>query len=210
VSAGQRQADRLTAAVADELREARLSRGLTQSQIGRAIGAERGWVSAVERAKAKNLTLSRLARHAAALGLRMSVKLYPAGEAIRDAAQVRYTARFVERVGQAWRVRLEVPIPLPGDLRAIDVFLEGACTIAVEVATRLRDVQALVRASQLKRRDVGATRLIIVVAGTGANRRALAEARPALTATFDLDTQHTMRALAAGIDPGRDAIVVLA
>jgi hypothetical protein len=38
---------------------------------------------------------------------------------------------------------------------------------------------------------------------------ALAEARPTLLASFDLDTRRTLAKLRAGEDPGRDAIVVL-
>jgi hypothetical protein len=50
---------------------------------------------------------------------------------------------------------------------------------------------------------------VIVVAGTRANRAALADARPTLTGAFDLDTRRVMADLAAGRDPGRDAIVAL-
>lgn len=71
------------------------------------------------------------------------------------------------------------------------------------------DLQAQVRAAQLKARDIGATRLIVVVAGTHANRRSLAEARSTLAAGFDLDTRRLMADLAAGRDPGRDGIIVL-
>jgi transcriptional regulator with XRE-family HTH domain len=195
--------------IAADLRAQRLALGLTQQAVGQAIGRSTSRVSRVERQKVRRLPIQDLVRHAAVLGLRLSVKLYPIGGAIRDAAQMRYVTRFLARVGRTWRVRLEVPLPLAGDLRAIDVLLEGACTIAVEVVTRLTDVQAMVRAAQLKQRDIGADRLIIVVAATHANRRALAEARPALSATFDLDTQHSMARLAAGEDPGRDAIVLL-
>ncbi len=205
-----RLAERTMSVVADELREARLRGGLGQGEVGRALGVSRMRVSRVERRRVRSVTLDYLARHAALLGLRLSVKLYPVGGSLRDAAQARYIARFVERIGHRWRVQLDVPIPLPGDLRGIDVYLSGACTIAVEVVTRLTDLQALLRAAQLKQRDIGATRLILVIAGSQANRRALEEARPTLLATFDLDTRRTMARLAAGEDPGRDAIVVLA
>jgi len=143
------------------------------------------------------------------LGLRASVKLYPIGGAIRDVAQARYIEKFVGRIGRAWRIRLEATLPIAGDLRAIDVLLEGPIVIAVEVTTRLTDLQAQLRAAQLKARDVGADRLVIVVAGSHANRRALADARSILAANFDLDTRRTLAALADGKDPGRDAIVVL-
>jgi hypothetical protein len=171
---------------------------------------DRERVSAVERRHPKAMNLELIARQAAVLGLRLSVKLYPLGDPIRDVAQVRYITKFLDRIAHVWKVSLDVPIPLPSDLRAIDIVLVGACVVAVEVVTRLRDVQATIRAAQLKQRDFGARRLVIVVAGTEANRRAMAEARLALSAAFDLDTQHVMRALANGEDPGRDAVIVLA
>ena len=204
-----RLAARAFASITDDLREARIGLGLTQADVARVLGVSRSRVCRIERGRATNLTLDYLSRHAAVVGLRASVKLYPIGGGLRDAAQARYIARFVQRVGRLWRVRLDVPIPLPGDLRGIDVLLEGACVICVEVVTRLRDLQAVLRASQLKQRDIGAARLIIVVAATHANRRALAEARPTLLATFDLDTQHVLAKLAAGQDPGRNAIILL-
>ena len=55
----------------------------------------------------------------------------------------------------------------------------------------------------------GATRLILVIAGTHANRRALAAARSTLLGAFDLDTRHVLTELAAGRDPGRDGVVLL-
>jgi hypothetical protein len=101
-------------------------------------------------------------------------------------------------------------MPLAGDLRAVDVLLRaGELTIAVEVITRLRDLQAQLRAATEKTRDVGAARLVLVVAATHANRRALAEARPALVGAFDLDARAVLAALHAGRDPGRDAVILL-
>ena len=67
--------------------------------------------------------------------------------------------------------------------------------------TRLADLQAQVRAAQLKARDIDATRLVIVATGTHANRRALADARPSLVQSFELDTRTVLAALAAGRDP---------
>jgi transcriptional regulator with XRE-family HTH domain len=206
---GRRIAEIVGRELADELRNARLGRGLTQAQLGKSIGVDRERVSAVERRRPRAMTVEQLALQAAVLGMKLSVKLYPLGDAVRDIAQIRYINRFIERVGAAWRVALDVPIPLPGDLRAIDVVLTGACVIAVEVVTRLRDVQAVIRSAQLKQRDFGATRVVIVVAGTHANRKALALARSGLGAAFDLDSQQVLRLLASGNDPGRDAIILL-
>jgi transcriptional regulator with XRE-family HTH domain len=195
--------------LSDELRDARLARGLSQAEVSQRLGQRRVRVSAVERRHPKQMTIDQLARQAAVLGLKLSMRLYPVGAPIRDAAQLKYINRLVARIGGGWSVALDVPIPLSGDLRAIDVVLRGVCTVAVEVITRLRDIQAELRAAQLKRRDLGADRLIIVLAGTHTNRAALNEARLSLSAAFELDTKRVLAALAAGKDPGRDAIVVL-
>jgi transcriptional regulator with XRE-family HTH domain len=144
-SEADRISQRLLVAVSDELREARMLRGASQASVARHIGVSRHRVGRVERRKVTTLSLGYLSRHSAAVGLRLSVKLYPAGGGLRDAAQARYIARFVERIGETWRVMLEATIPLPGDLRAVDVLLDGPCRICVEVITRLRDLQAQIR-----------------------------------------------------------------
>lgn len=62
---------------------------------------------------------------------------------------------------------------------------------------------------QLKSRDIDATRLILVIAGTHANRNAIAAARGALVDAFDLDTRRLLADLEAGRDPLRDGILML-
>lgn len=194
----------------DELRTGRHVLGVTQARLARAIGVSQAEISRREAGHSSGLMGEALAVHAAAVGMRLSVKLWPAGGGIRDAAQVRHVAAFVGRVGRLWNVSLEAPIQLPGDLRAVDVLLaRGDVRVAVEVITRLADLQAQVRAAQTKARDIQATRLMLVVAGTHANRRALAGARSTLVTAFDHDTRRIIVELAAGRDPGRDGIVVL-
>lgn len=201
---------RLAVEIGNELRTGRHVLGVTQRQLGAVLHVSPSEISRRELGRSNRLFGAKLAVHAAAVGLKLSVKLFPIGGGIRDAGQARYIASFVARVGRRWRVVLEATIPNPGDLRAVDVLLvAGPVRIAVEVITRLIDLQAQLRAAQLKARDIGATRLVLVVAATAANRRTLAAARPTLTAAFDLDTRRVLTDLAAGNDPGRDAIVVI-
>src|SRR5688500_7596965 len=186
----------------DQLRTGRHVRAATQGQIGRALGVSPSEISRRELGRSRRLTGEELAVHAAAVGLKVSVKLFPVGGGIRDAAQARYIAAFVARVGRLWTVTLEAAVPVPGDLRAVDVLLSaGPLRVAVEVITRLVDLQAQIRAAELMARDIGATRLIIAVAGTHANRPALATARPTLAGSFDLDSRRLLAELAAGRDP---------
>lgn len=194
----------------DQLKAARMVRGLTLRELAAAIGSSASELSRRESGTSPRLMGEKLAVHAAMVGLKLSVNLWPVGGGVRDAAQARFIAAFVARIGRTWRVALEAPVPIAGDLRAADVLLvRGEVRIAVEVITRLADLQAQVRAAQLKARDLHATRLILVVAGTHGNRRAVEATRGSLAGAFDLDTRRVLADLARGADPGRDAIVVL-
>ncbi|MGH2418246.1 MAG: helix-turn-helix domain-containing protein [Candidatus Limnocylindria bacterium] len=202
--------DRLANDIGDELRTARLLAGATQRQVGAAIGVSPSEISRRELGQSHHLTGARLAVHAAAVGLKLWVKLFPIGGGVRDEAQARYIAAFVALVGRSWRVTLEAVMPAPGDLRAADVLLvSGPLRIVVEVITRVSDIQAQIRAAQTKARDLGATRLILVIADTHANRRALNAVSATLMPGFTLDARRVFRALGAGNDPGRDALVLL-
>jgi uncharacterized protein YgbK (DUF1537 family) len=101
-------------------------------------------------------------------------------------------------------------MPLPGDLRAADglATLPG-CRIAVEAWMRLSDLQAQARAAELKRRDLSADRLVILIADTPHNRRMVRAAERVIRQSFPLGTRAIMTALAAGRDPGGDGIVVI-
>lgn len=201
---------RLATQIGDQLKAARHVRGLTLRELAAAIGSSASEVSRRELGRSPRLTGEKLAVHAAAVGLQLSINLWPVGGGIRDAAQARFIAAFLARVGRAWRVTLEAPIPIAGDLRAVDVLLVRAeVRVAVEVLTRLADLQAQIRAARLKARDINATRLVLVVAGTHGNRRAVEATRASLVEAFDLDTRRVMADLARGMDPGRDAIILI-
>lgn len=103
---------RVATQIGEQFRTARLVRGLTLREVAVAIGSSASEVSRRELGRSRRLTGEKLAVHAAAVGLKLSVNLWPVGGGVRDAAQARYTAAFVARVGRAWRVALEVPIPI--------------------------------------------------------------------------------------------------
>ncbi|HET7685902.1 MAG TPA: hypothetical protein VFM19_05845 [Candidatus Limnocylindria bacterium] len=210
VDEARRAWHRLRVAIGGDLRTHRHVLGASQTDVGDAVGLSASEISRREHGNAPSMSVLSLSEHAAAVGLRLNIGLFPVGGGVRDAAQLKYVHRFLARVSDRFMRELEATIPIAGDLRAVDVVLRSAgCLIAVEVITRLADVQAQVRAAQLKARDIGATRLILVVAGTHANRRALDEARRALTGAWDLDTRRVMAALAAGRQPDHDAIILI-
>jgi len=110
--------------------------------------------------------------------------------------------------GLAWRS--EVPLPDPGDPRAWDATIsDGSAVVAIEAETRVTDVQALERRIGRKRRDGDVDRVILLVADTATNRRALAAAREALRPGFPLDGRAILAAVGAGRLPDGGGILVL-
>ena len=201
---------RLLLDVGDELREARLRAGLRQLDVAVALGTSRARISYIESGQLRTVPILDLARHGGAVGLRLHARFYPAGPPIRDQAQVALLDRFRRRLAPDWQVRLEAPLPIQGDQRAWDMLLRNReVTVGVEAVSRLRDVQAQVRAAQLKRRDGEVLRLLLLVAATHANRRALAGAEELVRGDFKTGTRSALAALAAGRDPGGDALVLL-
>jgi transcriptional regulator with XRE-family HTH domain len=195
--------------IGSELRTARLILGVTQRVVGAAVGVSASEISRRELGVSRRLSGVGLAAHAAAVGLRVSIKLFPIGGGIRDEAQARYVQALLARVGHAWRVTLEAAIPRFGDLRAVDILLvSGAVRIAVEVITRVGDLQAQIRSARLKARDIGATRLVVVIADTHANVRVVDALRPMLAADFELDARRVLVDLEAGREPTRDALIL--
>jgi transcriptional regulator with XRE-family HTH domain len=193
-----------------ELRLARRTSGMRQSDVARLLHTSQSRVCRVEHGRVATLNLEDLARHAAAVGLKPSFKLYPLGRRLLDKPQLELLARFRTRLHSSWLWATEVPIPRAGDLRSCDCIIRTAeCVVLVEAFTAFVDFQAQSASAMRKKRDFGADRLVLLVAATHANRRALAEARAVATSGFSLSTKAVLSALAEGRDPGTDAIVLL-
>jgi transcriptional regulator with XRE-family HTH domain len=210
VEQAARDASRRLADQLDELRRARRMAGLSQAAVARALGVSASSMSRAERGTSRRLSMQLLAGWAAAVGLVVRVSFYPLASPIRDAPQLALIGRLQPRLHGTWQITLEAPVQIPGDLRAADLLLAiPGCTIAVEAVTRLRDIQAQVRAGLLKQRDLEATRLILLVSDTQPNRLALRTASHALAGAFPLRTRGALLALGEGRDPGANAIIVL-
>lgn len=192
-----------------DLRTARLSAGLRLSDVAAAIGKSAQSVLRTERGHFPPGPFpDDLAGHAAAVGMRARIKVYPEGPPIRDAASVELIRAFRVRLGPAAKLLVEQPVTSnAGDLRAFDATLElpGGC--GLEFVTRFHDCQAQLRAALLKQRDSGLARLIFVVRATHANRQAVAAAADVIATTFPLGTRAVFSALEAGRDPGANGLV---
>ena len=184
---GRRAAAAELSNIGAELRTAREQAGLSQRAVAVSLGWRREKISRIENARLRTAALHDLMAQSAALGLTMRVKVYPDGPPLRDIAQLSVSQRLLSRISNTWRVRMEVPLTLPGDRRAFDLWLAAdRITIAIEVFTKVRDVQAQIRAAHLKWRDSDATRLIVVVAESHANRTALRAAADLVASDFPI------------------------
>lgn len=206
---GLLRADRVVRATGLDLRAWRHAAGLTQREVARAAHISRSLLCNLELARARNVTVRTLAVLNSVLGHELSVKGFPVGEPIRDAAQVRLLDRLRDRVHPAFRWTLEAPMPIAGDLRAWDARLDGLVSIGVEAETRLSDLQQLQRRVALKQRDSGVDRIVLLVASTHHNRKVVEGAVATLRQSLPLDTRETLLALGRGRDPGANGLVIL-
>lgn len=196
--------------IGSAIRNARLAAGLRLSDVAAAIGKSVAWVSRVERGLVATVTVDEFIVLSAAVGLKLWITNFAAARAIRDAPQLSLLRRFRARVGELWSWRYEVIVPIARDQRAADaVIRRSASVIMIEAFTRLADGQAQLRSVLLKARDMGIGRVIVVVAATPANRRALSAAADVISSDFPLGTRAVLSALSEGRDPGTNGIVVI-
>ena len=209
-SRGTRRGRQHLVTLGSELRSARQSAGLSQASVAQASGMSRAEVSRVERASAPWLNIVEAAELCAVVGLDLWLRAYAGGDPLRDEAHVALLNRFIELVGGDLKVRLEVPLPRPGDPRAWDATISDRReTVGVEAETRIRDAQALERRVSLKRRDGGIDHVIILVADTRANRSALRSVRSSWRADYPLDPGDILGALTAGRLPPAGGVTLL-
>jgi transcriptional regulator with XRE-family HTH domain len=176
---GTQLARRHVSEIAEEFRERRLALGRSQEVVAEACQISRVHYSQIENGQVPKLTILEVDRIASVLGLAPSIRLYPSGPAVRDAGQLLRLQAFLDDVRPPLTYRIEVPLPPQDDRtdqRAWDAVLYGGGRrTAIELEMRLRDIQALVRRIDLKRRDDPTNAFLLLIADTRANRRILAE-----------------------------------
>jgi transcriptional regulator with XRE-family HTH domain len=210
VDRGSRRANRLIIDLGRDLREARRAAGLSQTDVGRAAGLSHPTVSRIERGRASGVSVHDLSRLLSIVGLDLSARAYPAGDPLRDVAHERLLERFLAHVGPPLAWRREVPLPGQGDPRAWDAVIHGyGDQTAVEAETRLTDLQSLLRRLQLKLRDGGMARLILLAADTHANRTAVRAGESSMTTVLPLAGRPVLEPVAAGRHPPASGYVFL-
>jgi transcriptional regulator with XRE-family HTH domain len=208
---GRRRGEQLLRRLIGELRTARHTAGLSQEAVAKELGCTQSEISRLERFEFGTVPMVRLSELASLLGLELSAGLYPFGDALHDEGQQRAAGRFVQNVAvPPYVIFREALLPLPGDHRAWDMLLRlGALRIGVEVETRVRDVQALVRRIRERERDGGVDEILIVLSDTAHNRRALGQLREALGPRYSTRSGSIFAALRSGAPvPGSGVILV--
>ena len=164
----------------------------------------------IERAVLASLTIDQTCRAGFAVGLRLGARMYPDGDPVRDAPQLRLLDRFHVKVPPEAGWQTEVPMAIAGDLRAWDAVIKLAGRRAgCEAETRLADIQALERRLALKLRDGSVDVLILIVADTANNRAVLRAHREALRSLLPLDGRQILASLAQGRLPEANGLIVL-
>jgi transcriptional regulator with XRE-family HTH domain len=206
----ERVALRDLAEIGRELRLARLSHDLSQTVAGTAAGISRSAWSRLEHGHMDRAKVIDIARAAAVVGLDLRIKAYPGGRVLRDEAHVGLLERFRLHLAAGARWATEVPLPNAGDKRAWDALIGvGAVRVGIEAETRAHDSQELQRRVNAKQRDGGVDHVILLLADTRHNRAFLRAAGAGFHTTFPVQGTTALQRLAAGGDPGGNAVILL-
>jgi transcriptional regulator with XRE-family HTH domain len=199
---GDRQLRRTCFGFGEELRSIRLRAGVSQAAVARAIGVSRSTICEIE-AGDESPSLAVRARAAAALGATIRLAIYSGDRPlIRDAAQTALVEGLLRLADRTWKATVEAPVPGPGR-RSVDVRLErGPEVVLIEVESRLRAIEEIVRELHGKRAAVteaaGPDRRVHVVLALPATRhhRELVRALPlTIRAAFPVPSAELHRAL---------------
>jgi transcriptional regulator with XRE-family HTH domain len=209
----RRRSTEVAARFARELVAARAVAGLTQTQLARRAGVTQGLISQAESGQILP-SLSVMDRLAAASGHDLVLRLYPAdGVRLRDSGQLQVAELIRAAASPAWRVRLEVPVGAAPDRRAVDMVLDGAAgVVAVEVERALLDLQAQLRAAQLKRaamaeRTGQSVGLVIAVPDTRRNRAVVITHRSLVGAALPIPSKRMWACLRSGASVDGDGLL---
>lgn len=210
VDAGFRRGRALAHDILDELRSARLDRGLAGRDVARAVGLSPSQYSRIERGLAGPLTIEQSGALLAVVGLELSVRAYPAGEPLRDRAHAALLERLRVRIHRSLRFQTEVAFPSPGDRRAWDAVISTPeWRHGIEAETRPRDRQALERRLALKLTDGSVDTMSLVLLDSRYNRDFVRANAAVLQERFPVSGRRTLELMSVGVAPTGNSIILL-
>ena len=189
VHEGDRQLRRTCTRCGEDFREIRLRAGVSQAAVARAVGVARSVICRIEQGD-PDVSPRIRARAAATLGADLRISIYAeSAPLIHDAAHARIVEAALELTHTRWRATIECPVPGPGR-RSSDIRLDSRLdTILLEVESRVRALEAIIREGNEKRAAVAATigpdrRIhVVLVLPPTRHHRALVAAHPRIVAS---------------------------
>jgi transcriptional regulator with XRE-family HTH domain len=185
--------------LADELRAARATLGLSRAGVAKSAGVARSTVERAE-AGAASLGVDAVGAILAAVGIDLSIRAFPSERfRVRDSRHAAAVERLRSLASPAWRARAEVAAGEHG--RSADLVLFGAdALVHIEVELRLTDIQAQLRNAQRKRESLARStdrpvRLVIAVADTRSNREAFRPHATLMRSQLPTGSREVMRAI---------------
>ena len=210
IDAGMARGRALTTTLLQELRNARLDRGLGGADIARELEISPAQYSRIERGLTASLSIEQASVLLAAVGLELVARAYPSGEPLRDAAHAALLSRFRAMLHRSLRFMTEVAFPTPGDRRAWDAVVTGAdWRHGVEAETRPRDRQALERRMALKLRDGDVSSMSLLLLDSRHNRDFVRAHGDVLAERFTVPGRRAVELLRAGVNPGGSSVILL-
>ena len=189
VHEGDRQLRRTCIRCGEDFCEIRLRAGVSQAAVARAVGVARSVICRIEQGD-PDVSPRIRARAAATLGADLRISIYAeSAPLIHDAAHARIVEAVLELRHSRWRTTIESPVPGPGR-RSSDIRLDSRLdTILLEVESRVRALEAIIREGNEKRAAVAATigpdrRIhVVLVLPPTRHHRALVAAHPRIVAS---------------------------
>ena len=188
--------------------------GISQRTMARELGISQPRLWRIEQDDGDEVSITRLCEMASLLGLEPSLTLHPIGDPIRDKGQQAVGKRFDALLSPAWSMTTEALLPLPGDLRSWDRLLRlrgvpDRHLVGVDLESRIRDIQDLVRRTRLRERDGGVDEILIVLSDSATNRRLAAQLREALGPRYATSNRALRTALRLGQPLPGSGVVLL-
>jgi transcriptional regulator with XRE-family HTH domain len=200
-------------AIAKELAIACAVAGVTQRELARRLSVSQATICRLLSGSA-TLHMDSADAIARACGHRLLMRVVPGdGIPLRDAGQLALARTIEGGADRRWQVRLEVPVAAPPDRRAVDVVLIGPDEVlAIEIERWLRDLQAQLRAAQLKRLALAErmgrqVRLVLAVPDTVAARRRLHPLGELLARELPVTSRTAWARIRSGEPLGGDALL---
>jgi hypothetical protein len=200
---GRRRGRELISTVLKELEQKRVEAAVSQELVASTLGTSQSAVARVLTNQRTDIGVIELSEIASVLGMELSVRLYPVGDPVRDKGQLALGRRFDARLATAWRVTNETLLPGPGDRRSWDKLLRLTTSptrhlVGVDLETRIRDIQALVRRTRERERDGQANAILLVLSDSATNRLLVDEFRHELGPDYETSPGRILAALSEG------------